>query len=155
MLKTVMNQDTKERFMNETSILDHLDAAIPARPNTPAEETQKMVDTVRSCLQISLAGEAQNFRSWVAATHRKFKNFQQLALATTALTCLLSCFMLLASVWQSHRITRQAEAQLQLIQKQTAVSPDAFAVLRRENWEPTGKLITQRGRTFIELKAAK
>ena len=141
--------------MNETSILDNLETAIPERQQAQADESQKIVDVVRSSLQISLAGEAQNFRSWVAATHRKFKNFQQLAWATTVLTCLLSCFMLLASVWQAHRITRQAEAQLQYIQKQGAASPDAFTELRRQNWEPTGKPITQKGRTFIELKAVK
>ncbi len=141
--------------MNNTSMLDNLEAAIPERQQAPEDETQRIVDAVRSCLQISLAGEAQNFRSWVAATHRKFKSFQHLALATTAITCLLSCFILLASVWQAHRITRQTADQLQFIQKQSAAAPDAFAELRRANWEPTGKPITQRGRTFIELKAAK
>ena len=141
--------------MNTTSILDNLEAAQPERQQAQEEETQRIADAVRSCVQTSLAGEAQNFRSWVAATHRKFKDFQRLALAITAITCLLSCFMLLASIWQAHRITRQAEAQLQYLQNQAAVSPDAFAELRRESWEPTGKLITQKGRTFIELKAVK
>jgi hypothetical protein len=63
--------------------------------------------------------------------------------------------MLVASVWQARRITRQAEAQLQYFQKQAAASPDAFTDLRRGNWAPAGKPITQKGRTFIELKAAK
>ena len=141
--------------MNTTSILDNLEAAQPERQQAQEEETQRIADAVRSCVQTSLAGEAQNFRSWVAATHRKFKDFQRLALAITTITCLLSCFMLLASIWQAHRVTRQAEAQLQYFQNQAAASPDAFAELRQENWEPTGKLITQKGRTFIELKAAK
>jgi len=141
--------------MSETIILDNLEAALPERQRPQAGETQIIVDAVRSCLQISLAGEAQNFRSWVAATHGKFKGFQRLALATTAIACVLSCLLLLASVWQAHRVTRQAEAQLQYFQNQGAASPDAFTQLRRENWEPTGKLITQKGRTFIELKAAK
>ena len=141
--------------MNETSILANPEAALPERPKAQADESQRIVDAVRNSLQSSLAGEAQNFRSWVAATHRKFKNFQRLALATTALACLLSCSILLASVWQAHRITRQAETQLQFLQQQSATVPDAFTELRRENWEPTGKTITQRGRTFIELKAVK
>jgi hypothetical protein len=139
--------------MNTTSILDSLEAAKPERHQE--EETQRIADAVRSCVQISLAGEAQNFRSWVAATHKKFNGLQRLALATTAMTCLVSCFMLLASVWQAHRITSQAAAQMQYFQNQAAASPDAFADLRKENWEPSGKLITQKGRTFIELKAAK
>jgi hypothetical protein len=141
--------------MNKTSMLENLAAAIREPQQVQEEETQRIVDAVRSCLQISLVGEAQNFRSWVAASHRKFRDLQRLALATTAIACLLSGFMLLASLWQAHRITRQTADQLQYIQKQSAASPDAFTELRRENWEPTGKLITQRGRTFIELKAAK
>ena len=141
--------------MNTTSILDNLETAQPERQQAQEEETQRIADTVRSCVQTSLAGEAQNFRSWVAATHKKFNGLQRLALAITAITCLLSCVMLLASIWQAHRVTRQAEAQLQYFQNQAAVSPDAYAELSRENWEPTGKLITQKGRTFIELKAAK
>jgi len=141
--------------MNTTSILDDLETANPGRQQAQNEETQRITDTVRSCVQTSLAGEAQNFRSWVAATHKKFNGLQRLALATTAMTCLVSCIMLLASVWQAHRITRQAEAQLQYFQQQTATSQDVFADLRRDNWEPAGKLITQKGRTFIELKAIK
>ena len=141
--------------MNTTSILENLEAAEPQCLPVQGDETQRIVDEVRSCLQISLTGEAQNFRSWVAAAHRKFRDLQRLALATTALACLLSCCMLLASLWQARRVTGQAEAQLQYFQKQAAVSPGAFAELSRENWEPAGKLITQKGRTFIELKAVK
>jgi len=138
-----------------TSILDNLETVRSEHLQAQEEDTQRIADTVRSCVQMSLAGEAQNFRSWVAASHRKFNSLQRLALATTALACLASCFMMLGGVWQAHRVTRQAEAQLQYFQNPSAASPDAFADLRRENWEPTGKLITQKGRTFIELKAAK
>jgi hypothetical protein len=142
--------------MNTTSILDDLETANPGRQQAQHEETQRITDTVRNCVQTSLAGEAQNFRSWVAGTHKKFNGLQRLALVTTAISCSASCFMLLASVWQAHRITHQADAQLQYLQKQAPTSPeDVFADLKRENWEPTGKLITQKGRTFIELKAAK
>ncbi|MGA2245879.1 MAG: hypothetical protein ABSH48_12830 [Verrucomicrobiota bacterium] len=135
--------------------MDNLEAAIPERQPGQEEESQRIVEAVRSCLQTSLVGEAQNFRSWVAAAHRKFKDLQNLALGLTAITCLLSSCMLVASVWQARRITRQAEAQLQYFQKQAAASPDAFTDLRRGNWAPAGKPITQKGRTFIELKAAK
>lgn len=145
----------KNWFMNENLVLDNLDEAVPERQCAREEETQRIADAVRTCLQTSLAGEAQNFRSWVAASHRKFRDLQWIALATTAIACLLSCGMLLASVWQAHRITRQAEAQLQYSQKQGVAAPDVFTELRRENWAPTGKLITQSGRTFTELKAAK
>ena len=138
-----------------TSILDNLEAANPERQQAQEIDTQSIADAVRSSVQISLAGEAQNFRSWVAASHRKFNSLQRLALVTTALACLASCFMMLGGVWQAHRVTRQAETQLQQFQSPSAASSDAFADLRRENWEPTGKLITQKGRTFIELKAAK
>jgi hypothetical protein len=143
--------------MNKILILDNLGtaAAVPDQQTAQPDQAQTIGEAVRSCLQTSLTGEAQNFRSWVAATHRKFKDLQHLALATTAIACLLSCCMLLASVWQARHITRQAEAQLQYFQKQVASAPDAFTELRRENWEPTGKTLTQRGRTFIELRAAK
>jgi hypothetical protein len=125
------------------------------RQIVPEIETREIVEAVRSCLQQSLAGEAQNFRSWVAAAHMKFKRLQRLALATTAITCLLSLCVFLASLWEARRITHQAEAQAQSLQLQAAANTDTFAELRRDNWEPTGKTITQKGRTFIELRAAK
>jgi hypothetical protein len=140
--------------MSTTSLFENPPTSDHEQPQAAAEETHRIEDTVRTCLQTSLAGEAQNFRSWVAATHRKFNSLQKVGLATTAMTCLLSCGMLLASVWQARHVTSQAEAQLQYLQKQ-APGPDAFADLRRQNWEPMGKLITQKGRTFIELKVAK
>lgn len=140
--------------MSTTFILDNPEAAKQDQ-QAQEEETRRIAETVRSCLQTSLAGEAQNFRSWVAAAHGKFRDLQRLALATTATACLLSCVILLASVWQAHRITRQAEAQLQYLQKQAVAYPDAFAELKRDNWAPAGKPIPQKGRTFIELKAVK
>jgi len=141
--------------MNTTSILDNPATAKQECRPVQGEATSEIVDAVRSCLQVSLTGEAQNFRSWVAATHRKFNDLQRLGLATTAMTCLLSCGMLLASVWEARHITRQAEAQLQYFKTQTTAYPEGFAELTRANWEPTGKIITQKGRTFIELKEAK
>ncbi len=142
---------------NTTSMVDKLDSVELAPPTARDNETREIIEAVRGCLQTSLAGEAQNFRSWVAAAHRKSRDFQKLALATTAMACLLSFGILLASVWQAHQLTRQAEAQLHyLLQQQpAAAAPSAFADLQRGNWQPTGKLITQKGRTFIELKAAK
>jgi hypothetical protein len=118
------------------------------------EETQKLTEAMKGCLQTALVGESQNFRSWVAASHRKFKDLQQLALITTALACLFSFLIVAASIWQAHRITRQATSQLQLAQNQATASADPFADLRRANWKPVGKLIGQNGRTFVELKAA-
>ncbi|HUC83923.1 MAG TPA: hypothetical protein VL970_01925 [Candidatus Acidoferrales bacterium] len=140
---------------NTTSISENLDSAEPRRQSAPKVETQEIIEAVRSCLHVSLTGEAQNFRSWVAAAHRKSSNFQRLALATTAMACLFSLFILLATIWEARRITHQAEAQLHLLQQQAAASSDAFAELRRSNWQPAGKLITQKGRTFIELKSTK
>lgn len=135
--------------MNTNLVLDE-------RQHAQQEETQRLADALKSCLQAALVGESQNFRSWVAASHRKFKELQQLALIITALACLLSGLIMAGGIWQAHRLTRQAASQLQLVQSQLAVNTaDPFSDLRHSNWKPVGKLITQNGRTFTELKAAK
>jgi hypothetical protein len=115
------------------------------------DETQQLTATLKDCLHTALVGESQNFRSWVAGTHREFRKLQQLALITTALACLFSFLILAASVWQAHRITRQAAVQL----NQITASADPFEDLRQANWKPVGKVIAQNGRTFTELKATK
>jgi hypothetical protein len=125
------------------------------RRQTPEEETQQMVEALKSCLQTSLVGESQNFRSTVAAAIRGLRHQQAMALAITALACLLSAAVLLGGMWEGRRITRQADARLQALQKQAALDADPFAELRRANWQPAGQLITQKGRTFIELKPAR
>jgi hypothetical protein len=133
--------------MNTNLMLDE-------QPRAQDEETQKMVEAVKSCLQTSLAGEAQNFRSWVAGSHRKFRELQRWALLTTALACVSSFLILAAGIWQAHRIVRQAAAQSQLMQNSATAGADPFANLRQANWKPAGKLITQNGHTFTELKPA-
>jgi hypothetical protein len=115
------------------------------------DEKQNLTATLKDCLHSALLGESQNFRSWVAASHREFKKLQQRAFITTALACLFSFLILAASLWQAHRITRSAAVQL----NQITASADAFADLRQANWKPVGKVIAQNGRTFTELKATK
>lgn len=143
-----------DRFMNTNLTLENLDAAPQDLAQFQEEEAQKMVDALKTCLQTALVGESQNFRSWVAGAQRKFNHLQRLALATTALACLFSSLMLLASLWEGRRITGMAEAQMQYFQRQAA-APNAFAELQRANWQPVGKLITIKGRTFVELKPGK
>ena len=118
------------------------------------DENQEMVDAVKSCLQTALVGESQNFRSSVAAAHRKFNQQQRLALFTTVAACALGGLIMLASLWEARHITSQAAGQLEYLQKQINAA-DPFADLRRASWQPTGKLITQQGRTFVELKPVK
>ena len=60
------------------------------RRQTPEEETQQMVETLRTCLQTSLVGESQNFRSTVAAAIRGLRHQQTMALAITAIACFLA-----------------------------------------------------------------
>jgi hypothetical protein len=150
-------------MMNTNPGSDNLEPAqsVPPREPAPVDETV-IVEAVRNTVQVSLAGEAQNFRSWVAASHRKYTELQRLALATTALCGICGVGILLASVWEAHRVIRQADAQLSYLESQApsqapavAVNADGFAQLRQANWEPVGKLITQKGRTFIELRARK
>jgi hypothetical protein len=64
---------------------------------------------------------------------------------------------MLAGIWQARRVMNRAESNWQIVQSQPpqAIGPDVFSDLRQGNWQPTGKLITQKGRTFIELKPAK
>jgi hypothetical protein len=124
------------------------------RQQAQQEETQKMVEALRTCLQTSLVGESQNFRSSVAAAYRNLHRQQRLALALTALACVLSALVMWVSVWERRQVLRQTEARFEALQKQAA-APDPFADLRRANWAPVGRTITQNGRTFIELKPAK
>jgi hypothetical protein len=124
------------------------------RPQTQENENQIVVDAVKSSLQTLLVGESQNFRSSVAAAHRKFNHQQSLALFTTLAACVLGSLIVLASLWESRQITTKAAVALQSLQKQTNMT-DPFADLRQANWRPTGKLLTQQGHTFIELKPAK
>jgi hypothetical protein len=133
--------------MNTNLILDE-------RQRAP-DETQRLAAALKDCLQTALVGESQNFRSWVAGSHREFRKLQQQAFITTALACLFSFLILAASLWQAHRITRQAATQLPVSQNQLAASANPFADLQRANWKPVGKVITQNGRTFTELKATK
>jgi len=119
------------------------------------DEAGKVLETVRSCLQSSLVGESQNFRSWVAAAHRKFNDAQRLALATTAVACLVSLGAVLAGIGEAHRIMTRAETRFSTVQGQSVAASDPFAKLRQGNWEPVGSLITQQGRTFVELKPVK
>jgi len=118
------------------------------------DESQAVVDAVKGCVQTALVGESQNFRSSVAAAHRKFSQQQRFAMFTTVAACAAGSLIMMASIWEAHRITNETANELQYIQKQITVT-DAFADLRRANLQPTGKLITQQGRTFIELKPAK
>jgi hypothetical protein len=119
------------------------------------DESGRVLETLRSCLQSTLVGESQNFRSWIAASHRKFNDAQRLALATTAIACLVSLGVVLAGIGEAHRLMRQAQTQAPFVQGQAVSAADPFVKLRQGNWEPVGSLITQQGRTFIELKAAK
>jgi hypothetical protein len=141
--------------MNSRLVLENGEAAKSDYHPVQWDGSDKIVEAVKSCLQTSLVGESQNFRSSVAAAQRKFNQAQRMALATTALACLFSLAVMLAGLWESHRIARQTEGRLQSLENQAAASPDSFAGLRQGNWQPVGKLITQQGRTFVELKPAK
>ena len=142
--------------MDTNLTLDSLntDSDQKERRQTQEAEAHILVNAVKSSLQTLLVGESQNFRSSVAAAHRKFNHQQSLALFTTLAACVLGSLIVLASLWESRQITTKAAAELQSVQKQFSMA-DPFADLRRANWHPTGKLLTQQGHTFIELKPAK
>lgn len=141
--------------MNANLMLDERETAKPEYQQTQGYETDIILEAVKSTLQTSLVGESQNFRSSVAAAQRKFHQAQRLALLLIAFSCFFSSLVMLAGIWQAHRVINHAEATFQNPQVQAASSPDAFADLRQANLEPIGKLITQKGRTFIELQPAK
>lgn len=84
--------------MDMNSASDGAENAKIERQQAQEEGTRKIIEAMRSCLQISLVGESQNFRSSVAAAHRKFNFHQRLALATTALACLLGALVVWSSV---------------------------------------------------------
>lgn len=141
--------------MNTDALSHHPDGPELEREQAREEELKRTVEAVKSCLQTALLGESQTFRSWVAAAHRKFDERMRLATAMTALACLFSLLILAASLWEAHRITTRAEIQWQALRQPVAATgADPFLELRRQNWEPVGKLIIQKGRTFTELKAA-
>ena len=81
-------------------------------PAVPAGGNRKILATLKSDLQSSLLAESQSFKNSIAAAQSRFNRLQRLALVTVTLASLFSLLLMLASVWEAHRITSQAETHL-------------------------------------------
>ena len=138
--------------MNQDSMLERMEKAQQERQQSQQEEIRKILATLKSDLQSSLLAESQSFKNSIAAAQSRFNRLQRLALVTVTLASLFSLLLMLASVWEAHRITSQAETHLLFLQQQIAAIQDPFAELRKAKLTPTGQPVTTQGRIFIELK---
>jgi hypothetical protein len=134
--------------MNANSIADDLQKAQQERQQAQTEELKKLSQTLKSDLQTALLAESKSFRSSIAQAETKLRRLLWAALVTTALSVLLTSYLILTA----ERSARQLNDQAQLLLE----SQRASEALRELNMVPVGDLVkSPDGRTLIEVKPLK
>jgi len=134
--------------MNANSIADDLQKAQQERQQAQTEELKKLSQTLKSDLQTALLAESKSFKSSIAQAETKLRRLLWAALVTTALSVLLTSYLILTA----ERSARQLNDQAQLLLE----SQRASEALRELNMVPVGDLVkSPDGRTLIEVKPLK
>ena len=134
--------------MNANSIADDLQKAQQERQQAQTEELKKLLQTLKSDLQTALLAESKSFRSSIAQAETKLRRLLWAALVTTALSVLLTSYLILTA----ERSARQLNDQAQLLLE----SQRSSEALRELNMVPVGDLVkSPDGRTLIEVKPLK